>query len=1136
MSEIIELQFQGRVLNWLKEIIAEEKLPFEVDQEVQIRTDGEQLRADLVIWEDKNRTKTACVIELKRPEYNGYSLELTDNAMRKANFLGSPFFATWNINEFVLWETFEEGTPLLDRRRWHKDVAAIKRIEEVKRRAVEEKLKKFLREFLTKDFFEICYVKKEVPTLPLDRIFIDRLKSAVNSFYIRISEDLQEKYQKSKDFRQRLSDWFTEQKWVFEGKEEDFDRVARLSVLLLIAKILFYNFLKIRAPGFELPPINIPTEDANRFKTMLYEYFERCFGYADFFKREFIDDLPFPDDVDVIRQLKGFIKEMELYDFSKIGYEVLGSIFENLIPDDERHRFGQYFTRSDVVDLIIGFCVKTGDEKVLDPACGAGTFLTRAYVRKKTKKSGKRHDEILSELKGVDIAEFGCYLTRMNLAIKDIFGGFRSNVENEDFFDLIPGEHEKFDAVVTNPPYTRQEEFEQTFSKDYKAKLKKIAKEEGGIEVGKRMSIYGYFFFHGAKFLNEKGRIGFITSNSWLDVDYGKYLQEFFLKNFKIIAIIESKLERWFEYADVNTCIVILEKCSDKRQRKKNLVKFVQLNKPLKDFIDLQNEGERWKSVNKLVRLIENKKKYYEDERIRIYPIEQERLWKEGFDEDSGKYEGSKWGKYLRAPEIFFTILEKGKDLFVPLKEVADVRRGFTTGANEFFYLTEEEIKRWGIEREFWMHPLRKEEPPLAKVWKDKGGEYFKKSQYTEDFPLKEVLRDDSFVYWIPNYVIKSPRECKSIVINPEDLKYRVLMIHRDKEDLKGTNMLKYIEWGEERGFHKRPTCASRKRWYDLGSHVDDIITFPERERKKFIVFLNEDRICLNKNLYGISLNQVKPKILCAFLNSSITAMTAELIGRLPGGGGGPLDLDVRMVASLSVIDFSKFSKLQIKKLEKAFDKLSQCPIESIFEEIGANTPEEVSLDKVKPERRELDKIVMGEILGLTEEEQLEVYKAVIDLVKSRLEKARSVPKQAKRKRVDIVALAESILREIDTSDLKKFPDDYIEGEECREIEVPEGKPEAGSDLHGFFVKIGDARIECGSQAEAKYIEYAVMNGNARIRIPKDERAIKNAVECYGSAFNKLKKDVSIYTRKTIKNNKLREKVEAVVLRKITKH
>ena len=127
---------------------------------------------------------------------------------------------------------------------------------------------------------------------------------------------------------------------------------------------------------------------------------------------------------------------------------------------------------------------------------------------------------------------------------------------------------------------------------------------------------------------------------------------------------------------------------------------------------------------------------------------------------------------------------------------------------------------------------------------------------------------------------------------------------------------------------------------------------------------------------------------------------------------------------------------------------------------------------------------------------------------------------------------------EIDISELKKFPDDYIGDEECREIEVPKGKPEVGSDLHGFFVKIGDARIECGSQEEAKYIEYAVMNGNgnARIRIPKDKRMVKKAVESYGSAYNKLKKDVSAYMRRAIQNNKIRDKVEAAVWERITKH
>ncbi|MEM4168447.1 MAG: hypothetical protein QXW98_08385 [Candidatus Caldarchaeum sp.] len=36
-------------------------------------------------------------------------------------------------------------------------------------------------------------------------------------------------------------------------------------------------------------------------------------------------------------------------------------------------------------------------------------------------------------------------------------------------------------------------------------------------------------------------------------------------------------------------------------------------------------------------------------------------LWQSGLNED-GAYEGDKWGgKYLRAPDIYFTILEKGE-------------------------------------------------------------------------------------------------------------------------------------------------------------------------------------------------------------------------------------------------------------------------------------------------------------------------------------------------------------------------------------------------------------------------------------------------------------------------------------------
>ena len=73
--------------------------------------------------------------------------------------------------------------------------------------------------------------------------------------------------------------------------------------------------------------------------------------------------------------------------------------------------------------------------------------------------------------------------------------------------------------------------------------------------------------------------------------------------------------------------------------------------------------------------------------------------------------------------------------------------------------------------------------------------------------------------------------------------------------------------------------------------------------------------------------------------------------------------------------------------------------IETIFKELGFPNPNrdyfnidpaDVSLNKVMPDRRELDRIIF-EALDLTEDEQLEVYRAVVELVKNRLTKARSV-------------------------------------------------------------------------------------------------------------------------------------------------
>lgn len=227
--------------------------------------------------------------------------------------------------------------------------------------------------------------------------------------------------------------------------------------------------------------------------------------------------------------------------------------------------------------------------------------------------------------------------------------------------------------------------------------------------------------------------------------------------------------------------------------------------------------------------------------------------------------------------------------------------------------------------------------------------------------------------------------------------------------------ILDYIKAGERKGYNMRPTCASRephRAWFNLGENIADSIAFPERVRLRHIVFYNPNKVSLNKNLYGIEVHKKKLSRLVAIgLNSTLTVLYSELFARQPGGGGGPLDIDVNVAADVLLPKLSFLEKYKGRIISSS--PLNRT-IENIFSELGAFTPEEVSLDKVKIDRRELDKIIMGEILGLTDEEQIEAYRAVVDLVKSRIEKAKSTGKNKKIiDGVDVVALKNTVVERI---------------------------------------------------------------------------------------------------------------------------
>lgn len=1133
--------------DWGNQIIRDEHLDLGPAKVEKIGVDGK--RPDGLIYKNQRSRQVLTVVEFKLPAFDPFDEDrLVGPATRKAHKRGAPYFATSNFKELIWFGTKEALDPTLPEEEKIKGKYTLSTIEDLdtlEHPNVQRRIKKGLAEFL-KDLYEVSSEKKHIPRLPTDEFLTYRLQEKVKALTPHYEEMIREEAENDPKFRRKLAKWFADQYWNFTGQEEDYEKAARQTAYLLINKILFYIVLQSQQER-HLDPLEIPKSltRGSLLRKQLQSFFDEVLAidYETIYSADFIDQIAFPDNDAVVYQVKELVKVLNRYDFSKLGYDVLGGIFERLIPSKERHILGQYFTNLDIVDLILRFALRHEDEKVFDPGCGAGTFLVRAYQHKKMMNRTLTHEKILPTLWGNDIAKFPAHLATINLAIADLSSSENyPRIVKKDFFEWLPGkialpessrkvflkslgkgEKEEvipkhFDCIVGNPPYTRQEEITAISRKDkeYKENLitQALNNEMGKrtANISKRAGLHAYFFVHGTKFLKNGGRFGFIVSNSWLDVDYGKGLQEHFLNNYKIRAVIESKVERWFEQADINTCIVFLEKVSvanDKKEQDENLVRFAYLKKPLRHFIPHLNSLwekrlERQKAIDNFLDTIFAHDKFYESEDFRVFPKKQKELWDEGFDQETQKYEGSKWGKYIRAPEIFFKILEKAKDKLVPLKEVADVKFGIKTGANEFFYLTQDEIERWQIEKEFWTHT-------------------------------------ENNVPEVPNYVLRSPRENPNLLVKPKNLTHRVLMVHKDRNQLRGTNVLRYIKWGESKGFHRRPTCASRERWYDLGERrfPSCVIARLINDRSiNLFVNLQIRRVFVGDTFFELySGNSWDDENLCAFLNSTLAILFRELFGRV-NLGEGVLTFYGPDILPTPVFDIRQLDHKRAVELRRVFGKMSDRRNLSVFEEVGAESSKEISLDKIKPDRRELDKIVMGEILGLTDDEQLEVYKAVVDLVGSRLKKAKSVQKTKRTKGgINLDLMVETIVKRIDTPTLGGFYKRIILSQKgLVEMALPEKSDllEFKKTLFGFRLFSGKNSIDCDSKEEAEYLKIFVDAGWSSVKIPKDLATTKKVLPTLRKIYQKIKGSLEYYTD-GILDDRLRSQIENLIWREVSK-
>jgi hypothetical protein len=472
--------------------------------------------------------------------------------------------------------------------------------------------------------------------------------------------------------------------------------------------------------------------------------------------------------------------------------------------------------------------------------------------------------------------------------------------------------------VVMNPPYVRQEALPEKVKIYYAAKY--------GLD--KKSDLYAYFLVRALQLTSNEGVVSVISSDKWLEVGYGLSLQDKLRKN--LIAIYGQR-ERSFG-ADINTAITVYRASSQAQP-----VHFCSLAS-------------------------------YSGNEIRQDVVLERKDLRPG-----------KWF-YLRAPRVFTDrILPK---LTHKLENFAEIKRGFTTGANEFFYLKDIsqlfEADRLDNPKKFLEFGVRaKTKQELEKQHliyvENEGGERF----IIESNCVRPLLRT---VRTLPT---------PQIVDVPNDL---CLYFGKPMND-KVPFASKYVEWGKHKriavtrgskvrtviGYHSISTTKSRPIWYLLPHLEPARIHLPELYGVRFLTFYS-DKPLLADHLFDMIYpnKSSQERALWLYLNSTVYFTTLELWA--PRMGGGALHPRTIEYKTIPVPDLEGFSQF-LDGLR--FGKRATLPY----------TDEIAEQDKV-----ELDLAVMAAMGfdGSAAKDLLtELYKCYSELVEDRVVKAGRQPPEA---------------------------------------------------------------------------------------------------------------------------------------------
>ena len=544
--------------------------------------------------------------------------------------------------------------------------------------------------------------------------------------------------------------------------------------------------------------------------------------------------------------------------------------------------------------------------RVLDPACGTGTFLlsiSRLLYRLTSQVSKKVCYYPIIELYGVDPDNTAVLITRIRLIFFEMHEfskrsseSYKTNekfpikwsfkdIINEDFFNHTKIHRRNYNLILGNPPWVRHEDIGMSQSPEYKniiqSQIQKLTSTDS--HFNRKSDLYIYFCLLGLSLLADGGILAFLTSNAWLEVKYGQTLQKFLLdpdKHIKNFDIIHRRGKRLWSQLGINSIILIGEKSSndltemDYSTFTETKVDFPQIPlHSLKRGLIARNE--------------------YDDQYYRTEQIPKELLTKT-----------HKWaGTFLRMSCSERKLVKRIGNKGIPLVNIANVRFGIKTGANDFFHLqclgkqgTDGKLK---VRNRLGYEGLIEEEYLVPLI---------KSPSHIQGFIVSHSFSPDLWLF----YCLNSPSQ------------------------LQGSGAWEYIKWGENTkvvikqgkksgdnilGFSSVRSVKQRDYWYSIGKYQIPSLLWCKSYHDKSGCFYNQAQMMPDQRFYGINVKKTKYlPLLFIFLNSSLVWAQMEAQGNT-NMGFGVLDTNVYWLRNLKI---PVETMVELKQIKALMDKLIQ--------------------------------------------------------------------------------------------------------------------------------------------------------------------------------------------------------------------